>query len=89
MVKCFDSPFISYFVPELQLVVDMITRYLAVINSSINFIIYCLAGSQFRHKLLDIVKKISGKQIGLGLEEPSVTMNLSRKSRYFPSTLCT
>ena len=94
MVECFNSPAASYYGPEWQLVVDMFARYLAVVNSSINFIIYCLAGSQFRHNLLDMVMKISGnlcrgKQIvrrskKLGLEEPSVTMTLSRKSRYFP-----
>ena len=80
---------LDYHIKKETYLLDFAARFLVILNSSINFIIYCLAGSQFRHKLLDIVKKISGKQIGLGLEEPSVTMNLSRKSRYFPSTLCT
>ena len=48
MVECFESPAGEYFVPEWQMVLDMITRYLAVINSSSNFIIYCVAGKQFR-----------------------------------------
>ena len=48
MVDCFNSPVGQYFVPEWQLLVDIIARYLAVLNSSINFIIYCVAGKQFR-----------------------------------------
>ena len=55
MVNCFDSPFGSYFVPESQLVVDMVMRYLAVINSSSNFIIYCMAGKQFRRVLATLL----------------------------------
>ena len=49
MVECFNSPAASYYGPECQLVVDMLARYLAVVNSSINFIIYCVAGKQFRN----------------------------------------
>ena len=63
MVKCFDSPFGSYFVPELQLVVDMITRYLAVINSSTNFTIYCVAGKQFRRVLAILVHPRSWRSV--------------------------
>ena len=51
MVDCFNSPDSSYYGPEWQLVVDILARYIAVINSSINFIIYCVAGKQFRSVL--------------------------------------
>ena len=51
MVDCFNSPDSSYYGPEWQLVVDILARYMAVINSSINFIIYCVAGKQFRSVL--------------------------------------
>jgi hypothetical protein len=54
MVECFNSPAASYYGPEWQLVVDMFARYLAVVNSSINFIIYCVAGKQFRNVLLTL-----------------------------------
>ena len=85
---------LDYHIKKETYLIDFAARFLVIINSSINFIIYCLAGSQFRHKLLEILNKISGKQREmrskrLGLEEPSVTMTLSRKSRYFQSTLCT
>ena len=85
---------LDYHIKKETYLIDFAARFLVIINSSINFIIYCLAGSQFRHKLLEILNKISGKQREmrskrLGLEEPSVTIPLSRKSRYFQSTLCT
>jgi hypothetical protein len=53
MVECFNSPAASFYGPEWQLVVDMFARYLAVINSSINFIIYFVAGKQFRNSSQD------------------------------------
>ena len=54
MVECFNSPAASYYGPEWQLVVDMLARYLAVLNSSINFIIYCVVGKQFRCVLVTL-----------------------------------
>ena len=54
MVDCFNSPTGQYFGPQWQLLVDMVARYLAVLNSSINFIIYCVAGKQFRTILAEI-----------------------------------
>ena len=55
MVDCFNSPAGMYFGPEWQQLVDMIARYLAVLNSSINFIIYCVAGKQFRSVLVTVL----------------------------------
>ena len=50
VVHCvLSSP--SYAVPEWQFVTDLAARYLVLLNSSINFIIYCLAGNQFRSVL--------------------------------------
>ena len=48
MVDCFNSPIGNYFGPEWQHLVDIMARYLAVLNSSINFIIYCVADKKFR-----------------------------------------
>ena len=55
MVDCFNSPAATYNGPEWQVVMDVLARYLAVINSSINFIIYCVAGKQFRYVLLNLL----------------------------------
>ena len=55
MVECFNSPAASYYGPEWQLLMDMLARYLAVLNSSINFIIYCVAGKQFRSVLVTLL----------------------------------
>ena len=84
---------LDYHIKKETYLLDFAARFLVILNSSINFIIYCLAGSQFRHKLLHVVNKISGNLCRgdkrrrikkLGLEEPTMTMTLSRKSRYFP-----
>lgn len=47
ILKCFSS--IGHYVaPSWQLQLDLIARYMAVLNSSVNFLIYCVAGRQFR-----------------------------------------
>ena len=51
MVDCFNSSVGTYFGPEWQHMVDIMARYLAVLNSSINFIIYCVADKKFRQIL--------------------------------------
>jgi hypothetical protein len=33
-------------------ILDFIARFLVILNSSVNFLIYCLTGSEFRSKLL-------------------------------------
>ena len=48
MIDCFNSPVGKYFGPEWQHLWDIMARYLAVLNSSINFIVYCVADKKFR-----------------------------------------
>ena len=60
ILKCFESG-TFYFPPINQWLVDFLARYLAILNSSINFIIYCLVGSQFRNVLLEILGFKKGK----------------------------
>ena len=61
VVHCvLSSP--SYMVPEWQFVMDHAARYLVLLNSSINFIIYCLAGNQFRSVLLSTVTQSATPQ---------------------------
>ena len=75
MVECFSSPAGEYFAPEWQMLVDLINRYLAVVNSSVNFIIYCVAGKQFRSVLSSMLHLRTGTSLSL-MAEVSISMAL-------------
>jgi hypothetical protein len=49
-----------YYVSSERWVADSITRYLVMLNSSINFIIYCFLGSKFRQTLLASFQGLCG-----------------------------
>ena len=53
-----------YYLSSNRWMMDIVVRYLVMLNSSINFIIYCFVGSKFRNTLKKIFLK----------EENSVTM---------------
>lgn len=40
-----------HYVPDLQWLADFAVRYLALVNASTNFLVYCLLGPQFRRVL--------------------------------------
>ena len=48
----------KYFISSGRWVADIITRYLVLFNSSVNFIIYCFAGTNFRKVLCEMLRKI-------------------------------
>ena len=52
------SSYNSYHLSSGQWVADYIIRYLMVLNSSVNFIIYCFYGSKFRQVLKNNFAKI-------------------------------
>ena len=86
---------LDFHIKKETYLLDFAARFLVIVNSSINFIIYCLVGSEFRQKLLtmmNLTNKTSSCKLGersgkkLGAEEQSritVETNISRKSRYF------
>ena len=41
----------EYNVSKQDYICDIIARFLVILNSSVNFIIYCVVGSDFRNKL--------------------------------------
>ena len=49
-MRCYESGQ-YYFAPTTQWLIDLVGRYLAILNSSINFFIYCLVGTEFRSTL--------------------------------------
>ena len=57
MRACFESEAGIYNYPEWQLNMDIVSRFLMVINSSINIVIYCWSGKQFKAVLISIVTK--------------------------------
>ena len=42
-----NTAFVSYNPPQIQWKADIAVRYLVLLNSSINFIIYCMVGSRY------------------------------------------
>ena len=54
--RCYEAGE-DYHMPMVPIILDFIARFLVVLNSSINFVIYCVFGSQFREELAAIVKK--------------------------------
>ena len=90
--KCYKLG-LDFHIYKTTYLLDFTARFLVILNSSINFIIYCMAGSQFRHKLLTIFSisrttsskflpstKLRSGNMKDGEDDP-ITTDLSRKSR--------
>ena len=52
---CYNKDF-DYHPSVYTYILDFIARFLVILNSSINFLIYCMVGSKFRTKLLEMLK---------------------------------
>ena len=48
--KCFKNN-LEYHMPKLTYILDFVARFFVILNSSINFLIYCMVGSEFRSNL--------------------------------------
>jgi len=52
--KCFEEDH-DFHLGKTTYIVDFVARFLVILNSSVNFMIYCLVGSEFRGKLKEIL----------------------------------
>ena len=63
IINCFEEKGI-YHIATWHINADFVARLCAIINSSVNFIVYCYAGKQFRsclfHTLRSVICKDSG-----------------------------
>ena len=48
--QCYENG-LDYHVSKQTYILDFLARFLVILNSSVNFLIYCLVGSEFRAKL--------------------------------------
>ena len=80
---------LDFHIHKITYLLDFTARFLVILNSSVNFIIYCVAGSQFRHKLMTILNISSesatmlfARRIKMNLPTEPLEITLSRKNRY-------
>ena len=68
IVQCYERN-CYYYLSSRRWVMDILVRYLVMLNSSINFIIYCFVGSNFRNTLKQVF-----------IREESIELNLPVRS---------
>ena len=56
---CYEAG-LDYYKEKQTYILDFLARFFVVINCSVNFVIYCLVGSQFRTELSTMVDKHCG-----------------------------
>ena len=61
IITCYEEKQ-TYHILTWHINLDMVARLCAVINSSVNFIIYCCAGKQFRACLANTFRRTSGQR---------------------------
>ena len=63
MVETCYAAGLDYKLTKETYILDFLARFLVVVNSSVNFVIYCLVGSQFRAELSTFVQKYFGRKV--------------------------
>ena len=60
--ECYEHG-LDYHVSKQTYILDFLARFLVIVNSSVNFVIYCLVGSEFRAKLFTSLRiRSSGRR---------------------------
>jgi len=59
--QCYEHD-LDYHVSKETYILDFIARFLVILNSSLNFVIYCLVGSEFRSKMFSRMNRRSGRR---------------------------
>ena len=82
ILDCYDRQ-CGYFITSKRWIADIIVRYLVMLNSSTNFLIYCFVGSNFRNTLMVSLRAFLPKTRApaVNTDSPSLTSNLLRINR--------
>lgn len=78
ILDCFRNG-CMYYVSSTRWIADHIIRYLVMLNSSVNFVIYCFVGSNFRQTLFKNFEELRVKCQGRG-GSPTISMSMSRST---------
>ena len=76
ILDCYDRQ-CGYFITSKRWIADIIVRYLVMLNSSTNFLIYCCVGSNFRNTMLVSLRALLPKTRAPAVNtcSPSLTSN--------------
>ena len=70
-----------YYVSSERWVADSVIRYLVMLNSSINFIIYCFLGSKFRETMLSSFLVVCAKSEIFSHTVPVHSLQVASRSK--------
>ena len=57
--KCYEDGH-DYYMSKQTYILDFLARFLVILNSSVNFVIHCLVGSEFRANLYNRAQQSTG-----------------------------
>ena len=61
ILDCFSRQ-CGYFISSNRWIIDILVRYMVMLNSSTNFLIYCCVGTDFRHTFASSIKTFMGRE---------------------------
>ena len=72
---------LDYHIHKQTYLLDFAARFLVIVNSSINFIIYCLVGSEFRHHLMAMFNITHKAEVSSGSVSKDALKCLERREQ--------